>query len=344
MPPSTPAKEGVPAEVAVAETAPLVAEPAAATKMDDVRLDVDAVAAAAPCKDRETPISVEFTGNVHPLVINLDKDVGDLQAKVQAATGATPDAQCLTVEGGDGQPLEDETQKLSECVGLESGALVHLTMQDEEQGKARREEREGEHRTWLAGLIVGSFVVAVKLSHETSRHEGRVGVVTWFGAPATFGLSEVNLRWEDGTCSGYTGRDQAELRRPSAAEAAGATVWVAAREVEREALAAAEALAAEAASRREELGLPPTATAAECQAAESKRACCGSAPASFRWAEGFGLTGLGNVCFGIVVVLPPTLAVIFWSTWGKWVAVAAAACVGLACCLRGWLLHNLATS
>ena len=56
MPPSTPAKEGVPAEDAVAETAPLVAEPAAATKTDDVRLDVDAAAAAAPCKDWETPI------------------------------------------------------------------------------------------------------------------------------------------------------------------------------------------------------------------------------------------------------------------------------------------------
>ena len=98
MPPSTPAKEGVPAEDAVAETAPLVAEPAAATKTDDVRLDVDAAAAAAPCEDWETPISVEFSGNVHPLVINLNKDVGDLQAKVQTATGATPDAQCLTVE------------------------------------------------------------------------------------------------------------------------------------------------------------------------------------------------------------------------------------------------------
>ena len=123
MPPSTPAKEGVPAEDAVAETAPLVAEPAAATKTDDVRLDVDAAAAAAPCKDWETPISVEFTGNVHPLVINLNKDVGDLRTKVQTATGATPDAQCLIVEGGDGKPLEDGTQMLGDCVGLESGAL-----------------------------------------------------------------------------------------------------------------------------------------------------------------------------------------------------------------------------
>ena len=254
MPPSTPAKEGVPAEDAVAETAPLVAEPAAATKTDDVRLDVDAAAAAAPCKDWETPISVEFSGNVHPLVINLNKDVGDLQAKVQSATGATPDAQCLTVEGGDGQPLDDWTQKLSECVGLESGALVHLTMQDEEQGKARREEREGEaqYRT-------------------------------------------------------------AEAQALQAAAAA-----------RREA-------AAKAASRREELGLPPTATDAECKAAEQKRA------ALRRWATCFGQT----VCFGIVVVLPLTLAVIFWSTWGKWVAVAAAVLLGLACCAVLALLSRI---
>ena len=257
MPPSTPAKEGVPAEDAVAETAPLVAEPAAATKTDDERRDVDAAAAAASCKDWETPISIEFTGNVHPLVINLNKDVGDLQAKVQTATGATPDAQCLTVEGGDGQPLEDGTQKLSECVGLESGALVHLTMQDEEQGKARREEREGEaqYRT-------------------------------------------------------------AEAQALQAAAAA-----------RREA-------AAKAASRREELGLPPTATDAECEAEERKRACCGSAPALFRWATCYASES--TVCLGIVMVASVggiVVAVIFWSTWGKWVAVAAAACVGLACCV-----------
>ena len=90
---------------------------------------------------RSVPITVrEFTGKVLPF--SVEDNVSDLKAKVQTATGAPSDAQRLIVEGGDGKPLEDGTQRLSECVGLESGALVHLIMQDEGQGRARREARE----------------------------------------------------------------------------------------------------------------------------------------------------------------------------------------------------------
>jgi hypothetical protein len=71
-----------------------------------------------------TPISVrEFTGKIHPLAVDvnrsgLDQAVSDLKAKVQTATGVTPDAQCLIIEGGDGKPLDDDTKKLRACVGL----------------------------------------------------------------------------------------------------------------------------------------------------------------------------------------------------------------------------------
>jgi hypothetical protein len=78
-------------------------------------------------------------------------------------------------------------------------------------------------------------------------HEGRVGVVAY-----DFDMS-TDLTWEvgsHGTRNGYIAK--VELCCPSAAEAAGSTVWVAAWE------------AAKVASRREELGLPrPTATDAE---------------------------------------------------------------------------------
>eukprot|EP01043_Picozoa_sp_COSAG02_P050926 COSAG02_NODE_5293_length_4465_cov_1579.441594_2_plen_372_part_00 len=39
-----------------------------------------------------------------------------------------------------------------------------------------------------------------------------------------------------------------------------------------------------------------------------------------------------GVACAMVVVLAATLAALFWTTWGKWVAVVLAACAGLACC------------
>jgi len=99
----------------------------------------------------------ELTGKVHSLTVDLaSEDVDDLKVKVHAATGAAPDAQCLNVEGGDGEPLDDGERKLGECAGLESGALVHMTMKDEEQAAARREQREAERAAWLAEVAEGT--------------------------------------------------------------------------------------------------------------------------------------------------------------------------------------------
>jgi hypothetical protein len=308
------------AEDGLHETAPLVAERAAPPPVpphvdDDVRLDVDDAAA------ERTPISVrDITGKVHALTVDLTNEgVANLKTKVQAVTGATPDAQCLTVEGGDGQPLEDGTQKLSACVGLESGALVHLTMQDEEQGRARREEREAEREAWLAGLHHCS---------SAATHEGRVGMIVSDGRR----LPGPRNRWtaQRITCSGngisryslssgaannfmltpigttYAANrdwiDITEIRRPSVAEATEAARILAAYDAE---------MAAMAKRRRVQ----------RCQEYVA-----------------------GLVCFGVVVVLPAVLAVVFWDTWGQWVAIVAASCAGLACCFSlflWWLIHDI---
>ena len=68
----------------------------------------------------------------------------DLLTEVQAAA---------VVEGGDGKPLEDGTKKLSVVVGLQSGALVHLTVQmRSRRGRggrsARRHVRQSVWRGW----------------------------------------------------------------------------------------------------------------------------------------------------------------------------------------------------
>lgn len=172
-----------------------------------------------------TPISVrEFTGKIHPLAVDvnrsgLDQDVSDLKAKVQTATGVTPDAQCLIIEGGDGKPLDDDTKKLRACVGLKSGALVHLTMQDEEKGRARREEhkvaREAKEAKWLAKVRVGSIVGVVD-------DDDQVGVVAQMPTTST---SFARCRWEDGTESSHR---LERLRPPSVQEKAEAASWVAA--------------------------------------------------------------------------------------------------------------------
>jgi hypothetical protein len=181
-----------------------------------------------PCASsqaRSTPISVrEFTGKIHPLAVDvnrsgLDQDVSDLKAKVQTATGVTPDAQCLIIEGGDGKPLDDDTKKLRACVGLKSGALVHLTMQDEEKGRARREEhkvaREAKEAKWLAKVRVGSIVGVVD-------DDDQVGVVAQMPTTST---SFARCRWEDGTESSHR---LERLRPPSVQEKAEAAPWVAA--------------------------------------------------------------------------------------------------------------------
>ena len=112
------------------------------------------------------------------------------------------------------KPLEDGTQKLSACVGLASGALVHLTMKDEEQGRARREQREVERAAWQAELRGGSVV----------KHRGRVGVIIWTDiVPGHLSMSGV--RWEDGSRSHIPLPN--DLRRLSAEEPAKAAAWVA---------------------------------------------------------------------------------------------------------------------
>ena len=100
----------------------------------------------------------ELTGKVHPLTVDLTtEDVGDLKTKVHAATGVALDAQCLNVEGGDGEPLDRRWEEAGRVrAGLESGALVHMTMQDEEQAAARREQREAERAAWLAEVAEGT--------------------------------------------------------------------------------------------------------------------------------------------------------------------------------------------
>ena len=155
-------EEGVPMEDAGRKTAPLVAEPAEApAQPDDVRLDVDA---GAPILER-TPISVrEFTGKAYPLTVDLStEDVSKLKTKVQAANGASTDAPRLTVEGGDGKPLEDVTQK--------------LTMLDEEKGEVER-------AAWPAELAMGS---AVKQHQINVRG---IGVEGWDGTQTGCGTYE----------------------------------------------------------------------------------------------------------------------------------------------------------
>ena len=172
-----------------------------------------------------TPIAVrEFTGTVHPVIVDLStEDVNSLKVKVQAVTGTVPDAQCLVVEGGDGKPVEDGTQKLRYCAGLESGALVHMAMQDEEQARVRRAEREAEQAVWIADLMAHSCSCCHELCWRPGqspvgsvvKHEGRVGVIvqifgeagdvySWGDSNDHFGYdvhagseNTVRLRWED---------------------------------------------------------------------------------------------------------------------------------------------------
>lgn len=49
-----------------------------------------------------------------------------------------PDAQRLLIEGGDGQPLEDDSAQLGTCAGMKSGALIHFMMQDAAARRAAR--------------------------------------------------------------------------------------------------------------------------------------------------------------------------------------------------------------
>jgi hypothetical protein len=87
----------------------------------------------------------QLTGSKHTFEIPPDTSMGDFKRTLhQEHDGPTPDGMKLlrsNVDGTPGDPFdEDEEQSVADA-GMVDGAMVHMTMQDDVAGKARREAR-----------------------------------------------------------------------------------------------------------------------------------------------------------------------------------------------------------
>ena len=105
---------------------------------------------AYPVGERITVYVQQLTGAKHKVTIIHNQSspvlVGELKRTINTRHGGpTPDGMKLLRNNEDGTPGdafdEDDTQSLADA-GILDGATVHMTVQDEVAGKARREARE----------------------------------------------------------------------------------------------------------------------------------------------------------------------------------------------------------
>ena len=112
--------------------------------------DMDRDGLYSPNTERITVYVQQLTGAKHKVMVIHNKScpvlVGELKRTVNKRHGGpTPDGMKLLRNNEDGTPGdafdEDDTQSLADA-GILDGATVHMTVQDEVAGKARREARE----------------------------------------------------------------------------------------------------------------------------------------------------------------------------------------------------------
>ena len=279
--PSPTEEEGVPAEDAGRETAPLITERATATKTDDVRLDVANDAAAL-----ETGALVHGFHTGSPEAVRHQKqDAARRQAETELAHG-------FALEGS---PVPSLRVAVFARAGEWDGVPVYMsTVPGSDVAMYCCRERD----LWI---LFSTYSVLT----EEQKKKG-LGEVTRKSDGGRVPIGAGSQTWRcyiDGT---FHDRPLTVRGLASAEEWAAAEQLVVVQQAARYAKQDAERGKMAARNRK-----------------KNREKLCQNVAFV--------------VCVGVVPVLTTTLAVIFWATWGKRLAAAAAACAGLSICVMSWI-------